>query len=70
MSSWALLAVPFSLSVVVLLLWGVASYEQRLLSPRSLILYTYRSRRCGPDTVELMVASQSERLLGDYRRAS
>ena len=70
MSAWALLAVPICLSLVVLLLWGVASYEQRLLSPRSLILYTYKSRHCGPDTVEMMVASQSERLLRDVPRAS
>jgi len=62
--------VPFCLTVVTILLWGVAFYEQRLLSPRSLMLYTYRSRRCGPDTVEMMVASQSERLLRSHPGAS
>ncbi len=63
MSSWSLLAIPMCLALVVALLWGVAWYEQRMLSPRSLILYTTRSRRVGPDTVELFVAEQSERLL-------
>lgn len=63
MTSWSLLAVPLCLALVVGLLWGVAWFEQRMLSPRSLILYTARSRRIGPDTVEIFVAAQSERLL-------
>ena len=70
MSAWSLIAIPLCLAVVVGLLWGVAWFEQRMLSPRSMILYTYKSRRCGPDTVEMMVASQSERLLRDMPRAS
>jgi hypothetical protein len=63
MSLWSLMAVPVCLSLVVGLLWGVSWYEQRVLSPRSLILHTVRSRRMGPDTVEIFVAAQSERLL-------
>ena len=68
MSLWALVFVPLCLTLIVALLWGVAFYEERLLSPRALILYTYRSRRCGPDAVELIVAAQSEPLLRDGRR--
>lgn len=67
MSPWSVLAVPLCLAVVVALLWGVTWFEQRLLSPRSLILYTARSRHVGPDTVEVFVASQSERLLRNLR---
>lgn len=63
MSAWSLLAIPICLSVVVGLLWGVAWFEQRMLSPRSLILYTARSRHVGADTVELLIAKQSEKLI-------
>lgn len=68
MSAWSLLAVPICLAIVVGLLWGVAWFEQRMLSPRSMILYTARSRHVGPDTVEILVAAQSERLLEKLSR--
>jgi hypothetical protein len=67
MSAWSLLAIPLCLAVVMALLWGVSWFEQHLLSPRSLILYTARSRHVGPDTVEIFVAAQSERLIGTRR---
>jgi MFS superfamily sulfate permease-like transporter len=67
MSAWSLLAVPLCLAVVVGLLWGVAWFERRMLSPRSMILYTVRSRHAGPDTVEVLIASQSEGLLRNLR---
>jgi MFS superfamily sulfate permease-like transporter len=67
MSAWSLIAVPLCLAIVVGLLWGVAWFEQRMLSPRSMILYTARNRHVGPDTVEIMVANQSERLLRNLR---
>jgi MFS superfamily sulfate permease-like transporter len=63
MSPWSLVAIPLCLGIVVGLLWGVAWFEQQVLSPRSMILYTARSRHVGPDTVELLVARQSEGLL-------
>lgn len=69
MSSWSLLAIPACLALVVGLLWIVSWFEERVLSPRSLILYTARSRHVGPDTVELFVARQSEQLLQSQRRA-
>ena len=63
MSAWSLLAVPLCLGGIVLLLMGMSWFEQRLLSPRSLIVYTARSRHVGPDTVETLIATQSEQLL-------
>lgn len=63
MSPWSLFAIPLCLAVVVGLLWGVTWFEEHVLSPRSLILYTARSRHVGPDTVELFIARQSEGLL-------
>jgi hypothetical protein len=63
MSPWSLLAVPVCLGVMVLLLVGISWFEERLLSPRSLIRYTARSRHVGPDTVEVFIAAQSEQLL-------
>lgn len=63
MSPWSLLAVPVCLGVMVLLLVGISWFEERLLSPRSLIRYTARSRHVGPDTVEMFIAAQSEQLL-------
>ena len=68
MSPWSLIAVPICLAIVVGLLWGVAWFEQRMLSPRSMILYTAKSRHAGPDTVEILIASQSERLLRNLRQ--
>ncbi len=67
MSPWSLLAIPLCLSLVVGLLWGMTWFEQRLLSSRSLILYTARSRRVGADTVEVFVAKESERLLKNLK---
>ncbi len=70
MSSWSLLAVPMCLAFVAALLWAVSWFEERLLSPRSLILYTARSRHVGPDTVEMFIARQGEQLLGGRRRSA
>ncbi len=63
MSAWSLLAVPLCLGGMLILLMGISWFEQRLLSPRSLILYTARSRHFGPETVERLIAAQSEELL-------
>ena len=63
MSAWSLLAVPLCLAGMVLLLAGMSWFEQRMLSPRSLIVYSTRSRHVGPDTVEMLVTKQSEELL-------
>ena len=69
-SPWDLLLVPLSLSLIFLLLFVMSWFEQRVLSPRSLILHSARSRGTRPDQVEALVAAQSERLLEGLPRPS
>jgi hypothetical protein len=61
--SLELLFVPLALTVIVLILAVTAWLEQSVLSPRSLILYSARSRRTRPEHVERLVAMQSERIM-------
>jgi hypothetical protein len=62
--------VPAALGLVTLLLFATAWLEDNVLSPRSLILHTVRtrSRRLRPEQVERLVAAQSERLLRNLER--
>jgi hypothetical protein len=59
-----------SLALVSVLLFLTAWLEENMLSPRSLILHTVRtrSRRVRPEDVERLVALQSERLLRNLER--
>ena len=70
MGSLGVLLIPISLGLVTLLLVVTAWLEENVLSPRSLILRTVRtrSRRVGPEQVERLVAAQSERLLRNLER--
>lgn len=70
MGSLGLLFVPLALLLVTVLLVVTAWLEENVLSPRSLILHTVRtrSRRVKPEQVERLVAAQSERLLRDFER--
>ncbi|MGI9023001.1 MAG: hypothetical protein ACR2HV_07190 [Acidimicrobiales bacterium] len=70
MSPWDLLLVPLSLSLIFSLLFFVSWFEQRVLSPRSLIMHSARSRGSRPDQVEALVAAQSQRLLDGLPRPS
>ena len=65
MSSLELLFVPLALAVIGVILAATAWLEQSVLSPRSLILYSTRSRRTRPEQVERLVAMQSERIMRD-----
>ena len=70
MSPWELLFVPASLALVYSLLFVVSWLEQRVLSPRSLILHSARSRGTRPEHVEALVTAQSQRLLEGVLRPS
>ena len=58
-----LLLIPVSLGLLSLLLFGMSWFEQRILSPKALIVHAARSRQAAPEHVEVLVAAQSERLL-------
>ncbi|MBV8981875.1 MAG: hypothetical protein JO086_13305 [Acidimicrobiia bacterium] len=70
MGSIGVLFVPLALAVITVLLMVTAWLEESVLSPRSLILHTVRtrSRRVRPEDVERLVAAQSERLLRNFER--
>ena len=61
----AVFQVLLSLSVICLLLFGVTWFEQRVLSPRSLIAHSVKIRSAQPDHVEVLVAAQSKHLLAE-----
>lgn len=66
--SWSLLAIPASLALTVALLALSALVEQRVLSPRSMIVSAARARRTGPEYTEAIVAREFERLLRNSQR--
>ena len=59
----AVLLVVTSLVVMVALLAGVTWFEQRVLSPKSIILHTARCRSASTEHVEALVQVEAERLL-------
>ncbi len=59
----AVLLVVTSLAVMVMLLAGVTWFEQRVLSPKSIILHTARCRGARVEHVEALVQLEAERLL-------
>jgi hypothetical protein len=58
-----LLFVPLALAVIGVILAATAWLERSVLSPRSLILYSARSRRARPEHVERLVAMHAERIM-------
>jgi hypothetical protein len=66
-----ILLITVPLALLSALLFGMSWFEQRVLSPQSLIAHAARSRRTRPEHVERLVALESERLLAGaaFRRA-
>jgi hypothetical protein len=63
-----LLTIPVTLGLPCLLLVMSAAAEERILSPRSMILSTARARRSTPELTEALVAREFERLLRTAQR--
>ena len=63
-----LLTLPTALLIPSGLLMLSAVAERRILSPRSLILSTAKSRHSTPELTEALVAREFERLLKDTQR--
>ena len=59
----AILMVVTSLVVMVILLAGVTWFEQKVLSPRAIIIHTARSRSATPEHVEALIKIEADRLL-------
>jgi len=59
----AVLLILASLGLLSLLLFGMSWFEQRVLSPKALIVHAARSRQGAPEHAEMLVAVQSERIL-------
>ena len=60
---YPLVLVLVSLGLLSLLLFGMSWFEQRILSPKALIVHAARSRQAPAEHVEKLVARQSESLL-------
>ena len=67
-SSWILLAIPGTLSLLMGLLFLSALVEERILSPQALILRVARQRGGSPEYAEAFVAREFDRLLKDTQR--
>lgn len=63
MSAWSLLLIPASLGFICSLLALTVLAEQRVLSPRALIVKAAKARIAEAEYTEALVAQQYDRLL-------
>jgi UPF0716 family protein affecting phage T7 exclusion len=67
-TSWILLAIPGTITLLMGLLFISALVEERILSPQALILRVARNRGGSPEYAETFVAREFDRLLRDSQR--
>jgi UPF0716 family protein affecting phage T7 exclusion len=67
-TSWILLAIPGTITLLMGLLFISALVEERILSPQALILRVARNRGGSPEYAEAFVAREFDRLLRDSQR--
>ena len=63
MSVWSLLMIPGTLVLLAAILFLSDVAEQRIVSPRALILRAVTGRRTTPEHAEALVVAEVERLL-------
>lgn len=65
MALYALLAIPTTLMLLFGVLLLSAFVEERVLSPRAVVLSVARARGSSPEYAEALVARECERVLAD-----
>ena len=63
MPTWTLLSIPGTLLLLALVLYLTEFAENRIVSPRALILRAITARHTSPEVTERLVVAEAERLL-------
>ena len=63
-----LLLIPLAMLLITALLFATEFAENRVLAPRSMILYSVRSKRVRPEQAEAFIADQAAALLARAER--
>ena len=65
MGAWGLLSIPGTLLLLAWLLYFSQLVEERVVSPRALIVRVATGRRLPPERVEVVIAAEVERILSN-----